>query len=311
MDLVVFSKNEVTPVLRALRSVAAANDRFTDAEAALIEAVGRLHGVEIEARALEPISPADLAREVVEPHKRKRAVQLAMVTALVEGTPSPEVEETVEGFAQALEIREEGLKVLHDMTSEHSLLARFDMARRMRRFMVRVAGVPGIFKFALPLLGLATDAKVEARFRSLEHYPEGSLGRALYDQYTEHEFPFPGSPTGMPEKFLFHDVGHVIAGYDVDPQGEIQQAAFQAGFIRQDGFLFLMFGILQFHVGLRMTPIANPETGYFDTARVIQAAARGAACKIDFSDDFDFWAHAGEQVSVLRERWGVPPLAAS
>jgi hypothetical protein len=50
----------------------------------------------------------------------------------------------------------------------------------------------------------------------------------------------------IPRKLL----GHVLSGYDTDPDGEIQQAAFQAGFVRKDGFMFLFFGIAQFHLGL-------------------------------------------------------------
>jgi len=43
---------------------------------------------------------------------------------------------------------------------------------------------------------------------------------------------------------------------------------------------------------------------------ILRALARGAACKGDFSDHFDFFGHAGEPVETLRQRWGVPPLAA-
>ena len=128
----------------------------------------------------------------------------------------------------------------------------------------------------------------------------------MFDHYRENGFLPPGHPDGLPERFLFHDVGHVLSGYGVDPYGEIQQAAFQAGFVQKDGFLFLLFGILQFHVGVRVTPVAQPETGFFDTEAVMRAAARGAACRVDFSDDFDFWGHAGEQVHELRTRFGIP-----
>src|SRR4051794_23141007 len=88
MDLVVFSQSEIVTVLRALRGVALANDSFTQGEADLVEGIGRLHGVEVDARALEPIEPAEVARVVTDPHRRKRALQLAVVMALVEGTPA-------------------------------------------------------------------------------------------------------------------------------------------------------------------------------------------------------------------------------
>lgn len=312
MDLVVFSETEIIVVLRSLREVAAANGSFTEAEADFVEAVGRLHGVIVDAHALAPITLEEVRAAIQDPHRRKRAVQLAIVASLIEGQPDARAERAVILFAEALGVPEAGLKVVHDMAGEHALLARFDMMRRMRRFISsRAGGMIGMLRLALPMLGFPLeDQAVAARFRALGNLPTGTFGRALHDFYEEHGFAVPGDTGGVPERFMFHDVGHVLSGYGVDPQGEIQQAAFQAGYIRDDGFLFLLFGIMQFHLGHRLTPIAEAETGYFDPERVLRAAARGAACKVDLSNGFDFWAHAAEPLESLRSRLGVPPLAA-
>lgn len=120
-----------------------------------------------------------------------------------------------------------------------------------------------------------------------------------------------GEKGGIPERMMFHDVGHVISGYGVDPRGEIRQAAFQAGYARSDGFVFLLFGIVQFHIGLRVTPVAQGERGYFDVLDVLRALARGAACRVDFSDHFDLFQHAHEQVGALRSRWAVAAYGVS
>jgi hypothetical protein len=232
MDLVVFSEKEIIPVLRALRAVAAANDSFTKAEADLVEAVGRLHGVAVNANALDPISFDELARAVTDSHRRKRAVQLAIVAALVEGPPDPRAEQAVADMGNVLGVPEAGIKVLSDVAGHHALLARIDMMRRMRKFITRLDGVAGLFRFAMPFLGLSgEDAEILARFRALGSLPQGTLGRELHDHYVDHGFDMPGSG-GIPEKFVFHDIGHILSGYGVDPHGEIQQAAFQAGFIR-------------------------------------------------------------------------------
>ncbi len=37
--------------------------------------------------------------------------------------------------------------------------------------------------------------------------------------------------------------------------------AFQAGFIREDGLAFLLFVILQFHWGIKITPVADSSEG--------------------------------------------------
>jgi hypothetical protein len=234
-------------------------------------------------------------------------VQLAIITSLVEGPPSEASTLAVAELARALGVNEQGLRVLDRVAHERSMLARLDMVRRIQRFVAQGGG-PGFVSVALPaLLGLGRNDAVAARYLALAELPAGTLGRALYDHYREHGFALPGERGGIPERMLFHDVGHVISGYGVDPRGEIQQAAFQAGYARHDGFVFLLFGILQFHIGLRVTPVARGERGYFDVPLVLQALARGAACKVDFSDHFDFFRHAHERVEVLRERWGVPP----
>ncbi len=309
MDLIVFTPNEALVVLRALRAVTTAEGRFSESEAAFIETLGRLHGLTIDAHELEPIELAEVAAGVVDPHRRKRAVQLAIVASMIDGEPDPKVDIALRALANALEVPEAGVRVVHELANQHALLARFDMARRMRRFVSRTEGLIGTLRIALPMLGFPLeDRALVTRFKALEALPAGTLGRALFDHYVENGFAWPGDAGGVPERFLFHDVGHILSGYGVDPQGEIQQAAFQAGFLRHDGFFFLMFGIMQFHLGMKLTPVAAPETGYFDTERVLLAAARGAQCKVDLSDGFDPFAHAHEQIADLRERFGIPPL---
>jgi hypothetical protein len=302
MDLVVFDRSEIVVVLRALAGVASANGTFTRAESDLVEGIGRLHGIMVEAESLEPVSPEEVAAAVRDPHRRKRVVQLAVIAALVEGL-NEAGEHAVRDLARELNVPGEDVELLHDAVHHNLLFTRFDIVRRMRRFVG--GGIGALATFVAPFLGLGVDPSLAARYRALGDLPQGTLGHALYAHYVEHGFHFPGEPDGIPERFVFHDVGHVLAGYGVDPPGEIQQAAFQAGFVRNDGFLFLVFGILQFHHGMRLTPVAKGEHGYFDVDKVLRAAARGAACKIDLSDRFDLWAHAAENVDDLRAKWGI------
>jgi len=125
----------------------------------------------------------------------------------------------------------------------------------------------------------------------------------------ERDFSMPGQRNGIPEIAIFHDLGHVLAGYDTDPVGEIQQAAFQAGFVRNDGFMFLFFAIAQFHLGLKITPIADAEVGKLDIEKVMTALARGAACTVDLSDHWDFWPHMPRPLEEVRAELEIPPLS--
>lgn len=310
MDIAIFEPHELPSVLGALRDIALANRVLTQEETQLLESLGELHGKRLRTEELPRVTLEGLARTLTDPHRRKRVVQMAIIMSLVEGQPSEAGSAAVRELARALDVDDQGLEVLDKMAHRHAMLVRFDMVRRVQRFVSHQGG-PSFFKVALPtLLGLGADERTARRYHALAALPQDTLGYALFHHFKSHGFAMPGEKGGLPELMLFHDVGHVISGYGVDPQGEIQQAAFQAGFARTDGFVFLLFGILQFHLGLRVTPVAKGEQGYFDVPKVLRALGRGAACKIDFSDHFDFFKHAPRRLDDLRAEWGVPPLSA-
>lgn len=307
MDLVVFDPNELVAVARALRHVAQTNDVFTEGEADFVSAVAAMHGVDLENHSLAPIEPHELAAVVTDAHKRKRALQLLVVMAVVEGEIDPRAKDVLARFAEALGIEEKSLEVVREVAEGQNLLARFDMIRRLRGTLIRDKAWGTIKSMATATI-LGEDRAVVEKYRALAEYPKGSLGRELYDSWQEHGFGLPGERGSMPERGVFHDVGHILSGYGVDPAGEIRQGAFQAGFVRKDGFAFFLFAVLQFHAGVKITPIANAEKGYFDPKDVLRAAQRGASCSVDLSDPdaWDFWSVARVPVTELRERYGIP-----
>lgn len=308
MDLVVFDSSELMAVARALRDVAQTNEAFTESEAELIVAIGALHGVAIDPRSLEPIAPDELARIVTRPHQRKRALQLMVVMALVEGEPRAHVETTIDAFADTLAVDRRDLDVLREAAQEHVFMVRFDLVRRLGSTLLRDQKLATLKSMATTAL-CGEDQAVADKYRALEGYAQGTLGRALHDYWRKNGFGLPGEKGGLPERGIFHDVGHLLSGYGTDPYGEIRQGAFQAGFVRTDGFAFLLFAILQFHMGIRITPVAKGERGYFDPKDVINAAARGASCSVDLSDpqQWNFWQVADVPLEELRARYGITP----
>ena len=308
MDLVVFARSELMAVARALREVAHSNDVFSPAESDLIVAVGALHDVVIDPNALEPITPEELAAIVTGAHQRKRALQLLVVMALAEGEPKAHAETALGQFAEALEVDLRDLEILREVANERVMMVRFDMVRRLSGTLLRDHKLDTLRSMATAAI-FGEDKALADKYRALASYPDGSLGRVLHDFWKEHGFGLPGEKGSLPERGIFHDVGHLLSGYGVDPHGEIRQGAFQAGFVRNDGFAFLLFAILQFHIGVRITPVAKGERGFFDPKDVIRAAQRGASCRVDLSDpqQWDFWAVAREPITDLRARYGILP----
>jgi tellurite resistance protein len=311
MDLVVLDEKQTPYALRALRDVVASNGTITPAERRFIEVVGELHGNSVDVDSLKSVSPGEVAEAIKEPHQRKRVVQLATIAAMVEGDVTSAEAAAVKRLAGALKVEERGLKVLDDIAADHSLLTRFDMMRRiMGKFGAKAyneEGFAGVRKMMAMFIG-SEDPEAAWKYKQLGLLPEGTLGREFWEHCTKNRFGVPGEKTGIPERMVFHDFGHVLAGYDTKPESEIQQGAFQGGFVREDGFAFLMFVIIQFHLGVKVTPITDGFTGLFDVAKVLRAAQRGAACKVDLSDHWDPFAVADAPLEQLRAEYGIPAL---
>ena len=311
MDLVILREPEIAPALRALRGVVASNGRVTPAERRFLEVVAELHATTTNVDALTSIAPAEVARVITEPHTRKRVVQLAMIASMVEGEVTAAGAASVKALARALDVDEAGLKVLEEIVGNHRLLTRFDMMRRLMGRIGRRAyeddGFAGVRKIIAGFAGVGEDPEIAWKYKSLGLLPAGTLGRVFWEHCTSRKFSFPGEKGAIPERLVFHDFGHVLAGYDTNPEGEIQQGAFQAGFIREDGFAFLMFVVIQFHLGVKITPVAEAETGLFDVAKVLRAAQRGAACKVDLSDRWNPFDVVRLPLEEVRQRYAIPP----
>ncbi|MUG96958.1 hypothetical protein F7734_33320 [Scytonema sp. UIC 10036] len=313
MDIAVFSSQELPLVLGALMSVAAQPEALTPQEYQFLQVIDQMHESFVAVDDLCPIAARQIGEIITDPHRRTRLLQMAMVMAMVDGNIKPHQQKVLRSLAEALCVNEQGLRVLHKAANGHKLLVQIDMMRRLMGKFVGEAyqkqGVTGIKKMIFPLLfNGGEDSEVAWKYRRLGLLPTGTLGRTYWEHCTQRHFSFPGESGGIPEQMVFHDFGHILSGYDTDPQGEIQQGAFQAGFIREDGFVFLLFALLHFHLGIQMAPVADASVGLFDIPLVMQALQRGAACKVDLSKNWNFWEVVEVPVEDLRDRYGIPSL---
>jgi len=310
MDLIVLNQQEIPVALRALRDVVASNGTITPAERRFIEVIGELHGTSVDVDLLTSIVPGEVAEVIAQPHQRKRVVQLAAIGAMVEGEVTAAGAAAVKRLAAALAVEERGLKVLDEIAADHQFMTRFDMMRRiMGKFGTKAyeeEGLRGVRKMAALFMGGVEDAELAWKYKQLSLLPEGTLGREFWEHCAKNRFGVPGEKVGVPERLVFHDFGHVLAGYDTRPESEIQQGAFQGGFVREDGFAFLMFAVIQFHLGVKVTPVSDGYTGLFDVQKVLVAASRGAACNVDLSDHWDPFAVADAPLEQVRAEYGIP-----
>jgi hypothetical protein len=230
MDLVVLDEKQTPYALSALRAVVASNGTMTPAERRFIEVVGELHGIKVDVDSLPNVRPGEVAEVIAEAHQRKRVVQLAAIAAMVEGEVTPAGASSVRALAAELGVKEAGLKVLDDIAAEHRFMTRFDMMRRiMGRFGSEAyhdEGLAGVRKMLALFGGGGDDPEVAWKYKQLSLLPEGTLGREFWEHCTKNRFCVPGEKGGIPERMVFHDFGHVLAGYGNaargrDPAGRV------------------------------------------------------------------------------------------
>jgi tellurite resistance protein len=301
--------------LRAMKSVALADGTLDDAERHMLSSVQRILGTNHAVEDLAPVTPAELATALSDRQIRHQLVQGLIVVSLIDGKANERETEMVERFAQALEVDAPEVRDLRYLLDGEMLRLRLDLARRfwLREKVKEIWQTErfrGIFKFVRGMLGRYHDAALAGRYQALEHYPPGSLGRAYWEYCRNNGFALPGEKGGAAEQVLFHDCAHVLSGYGTTPDEEVQVACFSAGFQRRDPWAFVFFVLLQFHVGIRMTPITEAKTGCFNPAKALIAIRRGAAMTVDLNNGWDYWPVMTEQVEDLRRRYNILPVEA-
>ena len=310
MDVTVFSESQLPVALGALGEILAAHGEVSPRGQQYLAEIARFHGA---APAPVRASLEEVAAVIEGPHARKRLVQFALIAALVDGMPVRAAHRAVVALDRGLAVGEPGVAFVGHLVRGRRTWARFAMRRRILERYLRAAyardGAAGVANI-LSALFLQRGPKypeTAQRYRRLGLLPSGTLGREFWQHIREAGFDLPGEGGGaIPEWFVFHDVGHVLAGYDLDPAGEIQQGAFQAGFVRRDGFTYLLFVVMQFHLGIPVIPFAKPEVDCFDIPRVMRALARGAACCVDLSDEWRIWNDAPRPLAAVRASLGIP-----
>ncbi len=315
MDIDVFPRDEQAQVFRALRSALAPSGALAPDERQFLDTLALITGHELDAADPPPIDARAVA--IARPHARKRLVQLAALAVLLGRPVKADSFAFLDALARHLATHDPVIDLIRALMQGRHGRVRLLAMRRMARVVYKEAyvaeGPMGVVRlFAAMLLRSAVNRDRMDRYKRLGLLPEGTLGREYWRFMATEGFPFPGEPAGIPVSVSYHDVAHVLAGHPATPPGEIQQASFQAGNRREDGFFFLQFAVLQFHHGLRITPATPGVTGHFDPARVLWALHRGANCPVDMTHQWDYWPLMALPLHQARERVGLlPPLAAT
>ena len=298
--------------LRALKTVATADGEFQALERDLLDSLQRyvLHS-ELELDALEPITAEELAEAVPEGEFRERILHGAIMMALIDGEAAESEMKLVDSFARAFGIADASLKDMHRFADGHFKIIRIDL---MRRFVAadrlkkewNEKGLRGIWSL-ISVAIKGEDAALAAKYQALEQLPEGTLGREYFEFIRRSGFSLPGEKGSGPELIMFHDCNHVLGDYGTSAEEETQVAAFHAGYRGHDKFGLLLFLLMQFHLGVQITPTTAGVRGVVKPDLVFKAFERGTQVNCDLISDWDPAADFEVPVAELRARFNVLP----
>jgi hypothetical protein len=310
---------ELAPTcVRGVVSGAAGDAELTAVQADVVTAMStNLFATPVAPGAVGRIEPAELADAVTDTALRHQLVVAMIGLSLMAHPPDPEGPARIRRYAEALGVDEPMLAATRHYVEGSRAWMMFDFARHsaFRPLLKREVDDRGV----LPLLrqigaleGVTEDAGLADRFRTLELYPDGSWGRALWDFYQDEKWPLPGEKGAVPQATSEHDWVHVLSGYPPTPLGEIQVTAFMAANAPDDvafSILFLAMGV--YETGAIRIPLGPSHVGTLSTeadgpAQFADALRRGAACEAD-TLFMDHWANAERPLAEVRQELGVGP----
>jgi len=323
MDLLRSDRQSAPHQLRALTMVArAARSGLGQPQRALLDGIQRLI-LETDEDVAVPaeISPDELAARVPDAAQARQLVRLMVVMSVVDGPPSDSQMSLLARYATALRVDEPAVKVIGHLAKGRLLRFRIAFMRRSHarhyiRNTYRMSGsIWAVVKALLVFRGVLGDSETASRYRALDQLPEGSLGHQFFRHCVSARVPFPGEKGGFPEGAIYHDVTHVLTGYDTSPEGEMKNAAFQAGYTHADhDFFTWLFSILLHTTGINLLPfpieILPGRIGQGSLAMdILGELRRGTEMKVDLGDGWDCWNYLDLPLDIARERLGVAPHA--
>lgn len=313
MDINVFQPHELDTVLRVLRTALNPDGDLSAAERSFLGTYALICGRRPPATDPVPIGPDQVV--VVGSHPRKRLVQLAALAVLLSRPVRAHSFAFLKDMASALATHDGVIDVIDALMKGRRRTVRLLAMRRVMRVMLKEAylaeGAMGIVRVLAALWLKAPVNKDKLwNFKRLGLLPEGTLGREYWKFMTREGFGFPGDVAGIPESISYHDIAHVLAGHEATALGEIQQASFQAGSRREDGFFFVQMAILHFHQGVKVTPATTAVVGQFQPDLALWALNRGAQCRVDVTHQWDYWPLMALPLDDARARVGLLPKLA-
>lgn len=306
-------------VLGLARAAFASTGGLDGLQDRLVEDLGHLiHGADYEPA--PSLSDAQMVETSIE--DRESAMHLAVVLEMMEHPLRPEVASAVQEFFHSLGVDNRLLQDARLMADRHFGALSADLSRHSWYTEQTKKGrhegqFMELLGSRLAELGVLPDPQVARKWRALGDCPDGSWGRAVYDFYIAHGFPFPGERHGIYEIGARHDWVHVLTEYGSDAEGELDVFAFIAATMPGESGVALLavtLGIFQNDSlkRVRGKVIRNAKADTLATDGAVDRWAvafwRGTQCNTDIMGEVDLFAMATRPLDDVRREFNIVPL---
>jgi len=266
----------------------------------VIESLARGYfGLDIDVKAVKPITPAELAA-AVEVHDWRGRHRVIDLLILIEFCRHP-------ADAAQADRAEEYIGLLG--TENLAVVARDIQAGHRDQVM---ADWTRFGEDSRRLRGVDDDG-ISSVVRDLADCAPGTVGRSLYDFYVGHGLSFPGEPDGGDVTMAHHDFTHVVTGYHPTPADEVAlQAMLTAASNFDHHFSGLVASLAAFEAGTFDFPGIVPREAVLDRPgaadNLADAFRRGAQCTGDIAG-IDFLLRRDDLLVDVRAEYNIEALS--
>jgi hypothetical protein len=226
------SEQEVLTVSAAFADALGGPDDLTDLQVMTLAAItNAMTGYDFDLNTLPPATPETLALALNDRAApwRTRILHVMLIGALLLKEIPHSVQSRLQAYADALGIHDDMLVLTSQLADGSKSAALEDFQR---------SGYEGDWKQSDSLQTNQTldsawaivddDAALAQRWADLEHCPDRSLGRCVYEFYNARGFSYPGEPGSAPPLLAQHDWIHVLADFGSTVESEIEVFSFIA-----------------------------------------------------------------------------------
>ena len=312
-----FQPGQAEAMVRGIASAVGGDDGLTSTQASVLGAISRyVFDLDTLVDQLAPMSAAELAA-ALDPVLARGAVRGMVTLEIVSEPVTPELVARVESYARTLGVDEHMLQVARDYSKGAMDVAQQDYLRNsyVLEYYTQHGNDGSLHRTVRqPDDRSPLDPALEAKWKTLEACPEGSLGRTVWDFYQRRGFSLPGSPGSVDPLLAQHDFVHCVADYGTSATGEIEVFSFIAASIPDaSGFSYLVVILGLFETGNvdAVQRVATASPGHLQlpggTERMGDAIRRGLLLGTDVMGGVDWFEYVDDPLDDVRSKLGIVP----